>query len=1163
VRLAEAYVRVIRRSFRGRQTGPRAVGIALLALGTVVLCVALPVWAVVGGNLSEVAGWANVLAVPVALLGLTLTLANGNEPRSEDAAEHVAEVSRRPWMAPLLERMIERPDLGNRLVAALTNEGSSEIGLTTELYGAGGFGKTRLATWACNLPAIRVRYPGGLLWVTLGQDVHGADLAVRVNDISFALSGERPAISDPDAAGVELGRLLDVYDSVLLVIDDVWSEPQLRPFRFGGQSCTRLITTRVPDLLTSGITRIYVDAMSDAQARLLVSDGVGGVPEWAASRLASLAGRWPVLLNLINGALRRRISRGQTPEVAAGEIVEELEAHGPGALDPARPAERSQAVATTVDASVALLSEADQRRYLDLAIFPEDVDIPFEVLESLWPDRRVDQLCEDIVSLGLAADYRLDTAGRRLIVHDVIQAYLRAQQEPQELQERHRRLVAAASRQLPTSEPPAAWWALPDSAVYLWRYLPYHLRHAELRSELDGLVSDLRWVEAKTRVLGSSIAVEADLTLSDTRVAAALRSRLRADAALLGPIDPVAALGATIASRIHGIPGLEPARARYLETLPRPRLDPAWPMPDQSDSVGPEPHGHSGGVTSCAFSPNGSLFATASDDGTARLWRLPSFVEDRVLKGHTGGVWCCSFSPDGTLLATASADRTARIWSTATGDQLTVVRGHFDWVRSCAFSPDGTMLATASADRTARLWDVSNGAERLVLRGHADDVRSCAFSPDGTALATASADRTARLWEVSSGNERLVLSDHPGGVWSCAFTKDGTVLATASYGQVSLWRVSDGAEQRRLTGHTDEVDSCAFSPDGALLAGTSYGTVRLWRIADGTAQVLRGHTGAVWGCAFSPDGAWLATVSNDQTIRLWRASDGAEQHVITGSISKLNSCSFSPDGRLLATTSYDSTVRLLRVVDGAVTAVLKGHTSRVVSCAFSPDGQMMATTSLQTVRLWRVANATPLMELTGHSDWVRSCSFSPDSTMVASGSADRTLCLWRIVDGARIAVFEHSSGVRSCAFSPDGTLLASATAEGSVYLWSVARRAQQMVISGHASGVHSCVFSPDGTLLATASVDRTVRLWRVSDGTENAVFSGHTSWPDRCAFSPDGALLATVSNDQTVRLWDIGTGLCHCALRTAGPLTWVAWHPNGTMLSVVGGRGTYMFTYRP
>ena len=105
--------------------------------------------------------------------------------------------------------------------------------------------------------------------------------------------------------------------------------------------------------------------------------------------------------------------------------------------------------------------------------------------------------------------------------------------------------------------------------------------------------------------------------------------------------------------------------------------------------------------------------------------------------------------------------------------------------------------------------------------------------------------------------------------------------------------------------------------------------------------------------------------------------------------------------------------------------------------------------------------------------------------------------------------------------------------------------------------------SPNGVLLATASGDRTVRLWRVADGTEQTVLTGHTSWADRCAFSPDGSSLATASNDQTVRLWLIATGRCHCALRVAGPLVWIAWHPSGTMLCTVGGAGVYMLYYQP
>ncbi|MDQ3765170.1 MAG: NB-ARC domain-containing protein [Actinomycetota bacterium] len=197
----------------------------------------------------------------------------------------------RPWMAPPVDRMIERPELGGQLIAALTAPGPAEIGLTTGLAGAGGFGKTTLAAWVCHQPEIRRRYPGGLLWVTVGQEIHGADLAEKISDLAFTLCSRRPVISDPDAAGAELGRLLDERESVLLVVDDVWDDQQLRPFRFGGRGCTRLVTTRIPGLLPAAASQIRVDAMSADQARTLVTDGVAGLPVAMAEQLATVAGR--------------------------------------------------------------------------------------------------------------------------------------------------------------------------------------------------------------------------------------------------------------------------------------------------------------------------------------------------------------------------------------------------------------------------------------------------------------------------------------------------------------------------------------------------------------------------------------------------------------------------------------------------------------------------------------------------------------------------------------------------------------------------------------------------------------------------------------------------------------------------------------------------------
>lgn len=1131
-------------------------------------CVALPVWAVAGRDLEEAAGWANILALPVTVLGLVFVAADRAQAR---VGSDVDQAGRRPWMAPPLERMVLRPELADHLMAALTAPGPAEVGLTTALQGAGGFGKTYLARWACHQPQVNQGYPGGLLWVTIGQEVHGADLAVRVNDLSFALSGQRPALSDPEAAGAELGRLLDERAApVLLVVDDVWDASQLRPFRIGGRTCTRLVTTRIPDLLPATGVRIPVDAMSGDQARQMVADGAAGLPADAVEQLAALAGRWPVLLNLVNRVLRHRIARGQPAAQAAHEVVRHLIAEGPVAFDPARPVDRSQAVAATIRASLALLDPADQQRYLDLAIFPEDVDVPLDVLGLLWPGRRVEALCEELAGLGLAADYRLDEPGPRLVLHDVVRAYLHTCRTADEHVQVHRRLASAAAGLLPAQDEPVSWWLLPDNAGYLWRYLPYHLRAAGQDHELAGLVSDLRWVEAKTRRFGSVVAAEADLELVDTPTTIRLRWALSQATPLLSAMDPPTALGATLASRLDGVSGLELVVQRYRATLPRPLLEPAWPLPDQPDPTQPStPSGHIGAVIVCAFSPDGALLATGGEDGAVRLWRVVDCAEQRVFTGHSGSVWGCAFSPDGDLLATTSTDRTVRLWRVATGAQVAVLRGHTDWVRKCEFSPDGARLATVSADRTARLWRVADGTEQAVLAGHTDGVWDCAFSPDNALLATAGDDLTVRLWRICNGAERGTLRGHTQGVLSCTFSPDGALLATASRDQTArLWRVADGTELAVLTSHSYEVNWCRFSADGTLLATVSDdGTARLWRVADWAEQaVLTGHTDEVWKCEFSPDDQLLATTGgeDDPTVRLWRVADGTERTVLAVRGSTAQSCAFSPDGTLLAIGGNDRTARLWRVADGIEQAVLTGHSGRVRTCAFSPDGALLATASHDhTARLWQVADGIQRSVLTGHTSRVQSCAFSPDGTLLATGGNDRTVRLWRVADGTEQAILAgHSGWVRACAFSPDGALLATTGSDWTVRLWRVADGTDRGVLTGHTDWVRDCAFSPDGALLATTSHDRTVRLWRVADGAQRSVLTGHTSHVQSCSFSPDGALLATAGRDGTVRLWQVGTGRRHCALRVAGPLFSIAWHPGGTLLCAIGAAGTYLLTYR-
>ncbi len=110
-------------------------------------------------------------------------------------------------------------------------------------------------------------------------------------------------------------------------------------------------------------------------------------------------------------------------------------------------------------------------------------------------------------------------------------------------------------------------------------------------------------------------------------------------------------------------------------------------------------------------------------------WRRLCHLERSDLIGHRAGVRSVAWSPDGTRLATASWDGTARVWD-ATGREILALEGHRSQVNSVAWSPDGTRLATGGWDGTARIWDPVLGHELHRLDGHAGRVWSVAWSPE-------------------------------------------------------------------------------------------------------------------------------------------------------------------------------------------------------------------------------------------------------------------------------------------------------------------------------------------------------------------------------------------------------------------------------------------------
>ncbi len=125
-----------------------------------------------------------------------------------------------------------------------------------------------------------------------------------------------------------------------------------------------------------------------------------------------------------------------------------------------------------------------------------------------------------------------------------------------------------------------------------------------------------------------------------------------------------------------------------------------------------------------------------------------------TLTGHNNDVRSVSFSPDGTLLASGSLDGTIGLWNVKTGKRLHTLTGHRSGASSVSFSPDGSLLTSGSGN-TIGLWDVKTGSLLRTLTGHKDDVYSVSFSPDGTLLASGSDDNTIGLWELPDTRVRI------------------------------------------------------------------------------------------------------------------------------------------------------------------------------------------------------------------------------------------------------------------------------------------------------------------------------------------------------------------------------------------------------------------------
>jgi len=449
------------------------------------------------------------------------------------------------------------------------------------------------------------------------------------------------------------------------------------------------------------------------------------------------------------------------------------------------------------------------------------------------------------------------------------------------------------------------------------------------------------------------------------------------------------------------------------------------------------------------FLPDGRSLVTVGGQ-TVRLWNLQPDLQNTSwvdLGGHGGDVNWATFSPDGLNVASASDDGTIRIWS-AGRSQLTVqpLPAHNSAVCSLAVSHDGTLIVSGSNDNSVQVWCAGTGESTLLpLCGHRGSASSVSISPDGRLIVSAQARVQARAQARARAH-----------VWA---RERGRMQEQASAQEMTWekeqeqdWRSLRGEEVRQTLELAREVtwelewvmrrtreQEQAQEQEQEL---TDY-TLRLRDAQSGAVagEPMHGHTGSVMAVTFSNSGRRLASASGDRTARIWDVA--TQQALAVGPLNCIGlaySVAFSPDDELVAAGDDSGRVYLWRTDTGEPAhKPLHADDEIVWSLAFSPDGaQIVVGGNDNAARIWDIAAGQYLFVLQGHTSSIFSVAWSIDGCVIATGSEDTTLRLWNAITGAPLATLHgHTKAVLSVAFTRDGRFIISGSEDAAIRKWDI------------------------------------------------------------------------------------------------------------------------------
>uniref|UniRef100_A0A7N8WQG7 TBL1X/Y related 1 n=1 Tax=Mastacembelus armatus TaxID=205130 RepID=A0A7N8WQG7_9TELE len=316
--------------------------------------------------------------------------------------------------------------------------------------------------------------------------------------------------------------------------------------------------------------------------------------------------------------------------------------------------------------------------------------------------------------------------------------------------------------------------------------------------------------------------------------------------------------------------------------------------------------GHESEVFICAWNPVSDLLASGSGDSTARIWNLSenstSSSTQLVLRHciREGGqdvpsnkdVTSLDWNSEGTLLATGSYDGFARIW-TKDGNLASTLGQHKGPIFALKWNKKGNFILSAGVDKTTIIWDAHTGEAKQQFPFHSAPALDVDWQSNNT-FASCSTDMCIHVCKLGQDRPIKTFQGHTNEVNAIKWDPTGNLLASCSDDMtLKIWSMKQDSCVHDLQAHSKEIYTIKWSPTGPgtnnpsanlMLASASFdSTVRLWDVERGICiHTLTKHQEPVYSVAFSPDGRHLASGSFDKCVHIWNTQTGALVHSYRG-----------------------------------------------------------------------------------------------------------------------------------------------------------------------------------------------------------------------------------------------------------------------------------------